>query len=103
MLSAVNDCLYAYTYFTSTRTSRQCTHSLIQTLFLTHTDYSSIPSMVTILAGTNHACFEGSITDDTITEKIESFTIVINCTSPSVTVRGGTTTINILDNDEGEE
>ena len=69
----------------------------------THTDYSSIPSSVTILAGTNRACFEGSITDDAITEDTESFTIVITDTSPSVTIGGGTTTISILDDDEGEE
>ncbi len=67
-----------------------------------HTDFNagSIPTSLTIPAGTTNACFEGMIVDDSIDEDTESFTLVITGVTPEGVVIGGdTTVISITDND----
>lgn len=74
---------------------------LAPTFTHTHTDYnaSSIPSSLTVLAGTLEECFNGDIVDDgTVGEGSESFILRITSAGPSgVTISRETTRVIITD------
>ena len=82
---------------THTHTNKKHTHTH------THSDYrpATIPSSVTILAGDDRVCFNGTIVDDEEAgEGIESFTITITSVGPEgVGITQQMTEIFIADND----
>ena len=84
---------------THTNKKHTCTHTHTHT----HSDYrpDTIPSSVTILAGDDRVCFNGTIVDDEEAgEGIESFTITITSVGPEgVGITQQMTEIFIADND----
>ena len=66
-------------------------------------DYTAVSSLLTFPATTSTGdvmrCINVSITDDSVFEESETFTVTVTTTSPRVTLGNNDTTVTITDNE----